>query len=217
MPQTKIMELFKRHAIWLSLLLHSLIFLSFSLATNWLPQLSKEDPPSMYVPSYVYQPSPTMPNPVPTTAKDTAAAQPVQQTEDLALEKEKQVSEANKPVQTSQARESGAKPPLEETEPINLVGEQKTPKPLIELLGKALAKRLKFPKIAADFHLHGMAAIGFVIHPDGSITDVRLVRSSGADVLDEASIQGIRAISPVKNAGLYVKEDQYLVAGIIWK
>lgn len=103
------------------------------------------------------------------------------------------------------------------TEAINLVGDKKVvPKPLIILLGKALAKHLVYPKIAVDFKLRGMSFVGFVLHPDGTLSNVQLIQSSKAGVLDDEAIAAVSAISPVKNVNEYVDKPKKLVVGIIF-
>ena len=102
------------------------------------------------------------------------------------------------------------------SEPVHLIGEKGVAKPLIVLLGKALTAHLAYPKIAIDLNVHGVAVVGFVVHPDGQVTDVRLVESSRADVLDRAAVTAANEISPVKNVGLYLKEPKYIIFGIIF-
>jgi hypothetical protein len=43
------------------------------------------------------------------------------------------------------------------------------------------------------------------------------MQSSGADILDEAALRGIQAISPLGGANQYVPKSRFLVVGIIFK
>ena len=103
------------------------------------------------------------------------------------------------------------------SEPVHLIGDnKKVPEPLIILLGKALTAKLLYPRAAIDLTVKGMSVIGFVLHPDGHVTDVRLLKSSRADILDQAALSAAKEISPVKNVGQYVTEPKPIVFGIIF-
>jgi len=64
--------------------------------------------------------------------------------------------------------------------------------------------------------LRGKSEVGFTIHPNGEVTDVSLLTSSGSSVLDDSAVATLKAISPVKDVDRYLKEDQYIVVGIIY-
>jgi protein TonB len=49
--------------------------------------------------------------------------------------------------------------------------------------------RLGYPPIAAKLKIGGVNIIEFMFHPDGSITDLRVINSSGYAVLDEYSLE----------------------------
>lgn len=188
-----------------SLLLH--LALLFGLVFTWVgyPTPHKK-PPSMYVPSYAYEPQPSQYAP--------------------AMQEQKQVPPPDKnglekpvpnAVQIRRASQVQTRTSTKVAEAINLVGDKKTvPQPLIILLGKALAAHLVYPKIAIDFRVHGKAYIGFVLHPDGTLTNVQLVQSSQAGVLDEEAVAAVKAMSPVKNVNTYVDKPRPLVVGIIF-
>lgn len=193
----------------LSLLLH--LALLFSIVVIWTGQPRHEKPPAMYVPSYTYQ-KPDQPQPAmtqsetKTVSKKVAADKP--SVEKDVISTEKQIRNASD-VRTSSSSKV--------TEAINLVGDKKTmPKPLIKLLAKSLATHLVYPKIALDFRVRGMAFVGFVLHPDGTMTNVQLVQSSHAGVLDNEAVAAVTAMSPVKNVGQYLEKEKPMVVGIIF-
>ncbi len=102
------------------------------------------------------------------------------------------------------------------TEPVHLIGDKNVAAPLLVLLGKALTARLVYPKIAIDFNVRGLVLVGFVLHPDGTISDSQLVRSSGAGVLDNEAMRALNAISPVPDVSPYLNEPRFLVIGILF-
>lgn len=199
-----ILKHLQKNSFWLSLLLHLIFLLSilFSIRINHLN--NKHDLPDLTIPAYTYQEEqPVLAAPLPVKKEDT----PPQ-----GLEKPKVQSEASKTQVASQAHKKS-----EMSEPISLVGDKKIKKPLLELLGKALAKTLVYPKIAKDFNLRGIAYVSFIIDPSGELEAIRLVQSSGTDLLDQAAVQGVMAISPVGKANQFLQAKKYMVVGIIFR
>ena len=210
----------QRSSLWLSALLHLLLFLSFSVAFVYQyppQQLLKKEPPSLDVPAYLYreQKHPVVQQAVPQKNVPTSLA---------GIEKP---APSNSPA-VKNANESTSKPvspasePIkvnasQKTEPIHLVGGKELPKPLLKLLGKALSAHLVYPKIAVDFKVRGTAIVGFMLSPDGQISNTQLMQSSRADVLDQAAMDGINAMSPVNQVNLYLKEPKFMVVGVIFR
>lgn len=222
----------QRNSFIFSLLLHLLILASYSLVLTF--PMKQRELPSLYIPSYAYQ------EPV------TQTSQPVQQDNMAKQEQAKPVAKPTpvKPVtQAKQIAEIGLKtaeqqkkqqttapaakparrsPPItavhtkEHTQPVHLVGDKKLDQPLIELLGKALSSHLVYPKIAIDFNLHGTAYVGFTLHSSGLVTEAKIVKSSGTDVLDQAALDGVRNMSPVSGVNQYLEKNRYLVVGVIF-
>lgn len=223
----------QRHTIWLSLLGHLLFLMGFSVA---LVLAQHELPPTsapQSVPSYL-SPSPAAP-PTPQPAPEQKLA-PRPQPEPKETDKqgiEKPV--AKKTEQTkpkSAARPKATYDPRtvsfsretvpeditdpRDHEPLRLVGENKIIKPLIKILARALSQHLSYPRVAADFNLRGVVLVGFVLNPEGYVTEARVVQSSGAGVLDDAARDAVGAMSPVGDVREYVPAPQFLVVGVIF-
>lgn len=204
------------NGILISLLAHLLLFTSFMLI--WMnPSIKQEDEkkPGLYIPAYMYQQQSNTPVAKVNSQKNNAA----QKTMSTAITSaEKKVSE--------QAIQSGPEIKTikqmkvmnlsKAEEPLHLIGDKKVDKPLLVLLGKALTHHLLYPKIAWDFRVRGMVLIGFLLHPNGQLTDVQIVRTSGAGVLDDAALAATQAISPVKKVDQYLTGPKFLVVGIIF-
>ena len=207
MERQKIAKVLLQYSVLLSLLFHLLLLISFSMVLTLqpLPELH-EKTPQLYVPSYVYrQPSDS---PLIQQNNSKAVSQPIAEDGiEKSITPQTKTAASNQPNATVSSKNS---------EPIYLVGETSVIKPLIKLLGKALSAHLVYPKIAVDFKVKGNVSIGFVLHPDGSVTDIRLVKSSRAALLDEAALAAVRAMSPIKDVNLYLKEPKFLVVGVIF-
>lgn len=189
-----------------SFLFHLLIFLSFSLSWVFYPK-KIEKRPSVYVPSYVYQPQTTR-EPVQqqnTPQKNSPVAKTGIEKNVVALSHKMQSNSQSASINISK-----------NTDPVHLIGDKNVDKPLLTLLGKALSAKLSYPKIAVDFNVRGIVGVGFRVYPDGHLTDIQLVKSSRETVLDEAALTAVRAMIPVKNVNLYLHEPEYLVVGIIF-
>lgn len=197
-----------RHTLVLSLLLHLLVL--FSMTMMWVEAKPLQKPPSMFVPSYVYQSATTPPPELPQTV-----------TKKVMADKngiEKPVPQHHSAAQQKSAPPVARKIPNKQEEPIHLIGDKNTiPSPIIKLLGRALYKHLKYPRIAVEFRLTGTAYVGFTLRPDGLITDVKIVRSSDAGVLDDEARNAVNAISPLAGVDQFVKKPKYMVIGIIFR
>lgn len=213
---------------WVSLLLHLLLVIAFSIRLLWsMP--SQQDSPSMYVPpafvpSYMYR-DPSQPQPAMQPVADKTPIQPKKA--DIALTKPTQPKAVPKREEIAEYPPKTASKPIAQQQPmalndknaeaINLVGDKKVVKPLLAILGRALAQHLFYPRIAIDFNLHGISYVGFTLHPNGLVSNVRIVKSSGEEILDKAAVTGVSAISPVRNVDTYVKKPEFIIAGIIFK
>ncbi len=202
-------KLLKYSPLWVSILIHLLLL--FSMTVVFFPAVRYEPSPSMEVPAYVYnEPQPQHAN----TKTPTSAS--VKKSSPLGIEKPNS--------QPTMASNSGSSTKAEKqikadktTEAIHLVGDKNTPpKPLIKIIGKALAAHLVYPKVAVDFNLKGRAIIGFTLHPDGSVSNVKVLKSSGADVLDKAAVAGVANMGPLKGVSEFIAKAEDMVVGIIF-
>ena len=89
-------------------------------------------------------------------------------------------------------------------------------KSLIVLLGKAITAHLLYPKSAMDLNVQGTSYIGFLLYPDGRVSDIKLLKTSTAEVLDKAAYNAVNAIAPVKHVDTYIQKPEFIVFGIIF-
>lgn len=58
------------------------------------------------------------------------------------------------------------------------------------------ASRRPYPPLAAAMGWTGLVRVAFTIRTDGTVADLRVVRSSGRKVLDECALEDVRASAP---------------------
>lgn len=223
----------QRHTIWLSLLGHLLLLTSFAVVFFLAPkrELPSSAAPAA-VPSYLAQ-SPDVPSSAEEPAMK-ASNPPEQQAQETPKETAKEGIE--KPVSVKAAPQKNAKPatpqrramtfsrdavpeditnPMDQ-EPLHLVGDSKIVKPLIKILARALARHLTYPRVAAELNLRGVVIVGFVLNPEGYVTEARVMKSSGTGVLDEEAREAVSAMSPVGDVHAYVEKPEFMTVGIIF-
>lgn len=236
----------KRHTLWLSILAHVLLLLSLvtfvvSTPPDKLPSTSPQSIQSYLTPSPPAPPAPPAPEqqqamaqatplpPQPPVKAEPAEKPQPKQADKNGIEKPiavpvKETRVASKP----KASRAPHKPTFardavpeditnpRDEEPLHLIGESRIIKPLVQILSRALSRHLRYPRVAAELNLRGIVLVGFVIHPEGYVTEARVVKSSGAGVLDDAARDAVGAMSPVGDVHEYVPEPEFLVVGIIF-
>ena len=211
----RVSERVLKYSFVLALLFHVLLLLLIPYLFLINKSESKPEPQkSDYIPSYAYHES-----------KSAAYEEPQKPKPKIDEEKPKQKVETSPiGIKKPEFNEEEVKfnqsvdiSPKKSDEPVHLIGDlDKTPKPLIILLGKALTSKLLYPKSAVDLKIGGVSVIGFVLFPDGHVEDVSLLQTSGASVLDNAAVLAARQISPVANAAKHVTKPTPIVFGIIF-
>jgi TonB family protein len=205
------------------LLLHLLFFLGFTVVLveaddNKPPEQDEESKAQRVLPSYVYQEQPP-PAPQNSLEEKPSLLKPV--TTDTAKNgilkpKTPTPKPASSAEPTMIGKPSTSQSGAPHSDPANLVADKPTDKPLIKLLSRATGAKLFYPKSAQDFHITGMVRIQFYITPQGYVSQVVLLQSSGSSQLDEAGLYAISNISPVKGVDLYLKKARTLSVGIIF-
>lgn len=199
----------QRNSFWIAIILHLLLFFIFTLLL--LPKKMDDENHELTIPSFLYHES----KETPIAHSESPSTKPMIAKKKIEISSngiEKPMTE-RPPQELNQLVPKSA---IQSSEPVHLIGEKGVAKPLIVILGKALTAHLVYPKIAIDLNIHGVPVIGFVVHPDGKVTDIRLVESSHIDMLDKAAIAAAHEISPVRNVEPYLKEPKYIIFGIIF-
>jgi protein TonB len=70
----------------------------------------------------------------------------------------------------------------------------------------------QYPEIALRYGLQGRLALQFMIGANGQLEQLRLVRSSGSQVLDEEAVRAIRAAAPFPPIPPWIKPNPLLIS-----
>ncbi len=132
-------------------------------------------------------------------------------------------SEADKPVEQFAAADESAVPDdtyeqAAQSESIdNDAGEQVSTRStassqqqtaLVELLHSTISEHKRYPYLARRQRREGVATVGFVLHPDGSVQNARLLQSSRTSSLDKAALDAVRSIEPFTPAGDFIDRPE---------
>ena len=214
-----------RYCFLLVLLLHLLLLLSFTVVLTGFepppppstPEEDAENKAEKVLPAYVFQQQPKqVANPVSLAQTQTPPAKEVAANGILKAPTPapQQIPKRNVEEQVGrQTKEESGGPKNDGT---TIIADRPTDKPLIKLLSRATASKLRYPKSAQDFQITGTVHLGFNITPAGIVSDVKVIHSSGSSMLDEAALTAISSISPVYGVEPYLPEARYITVGIIF-
>lgn len=59
-------------------------------------------------------------------------------------------------------------------------------------IGRITQQYLRYPRVAAYFEQSGVNAVEFYLHPNGDITDLKIIKSSGLNSFDAATLNAIK-------------------------
>lgn len=71
----------------------------------------------------------------------------------------------------------------------------------------------RYPQGAAERGMQGELLLTFTIHRDGQVSDVRVVMTSGHEILDQEVVRAVKMAAPFAPLPDSWKEDQYTVTG----
>lgn len=87
---------------------------------------------------------------------------------------------------------------------------------IIELLHTQISAHKQYPYMAKRQRREGIARVEFVLSPDGSIDDTRLVRSSRVGMLDKAALEAVRGIEPFEPARDYLHQPEAFQVDVVF-
>ena len=70
----------------------------------------------------------------------------------------------------------------------------------------------EYPEIALRYGLQGRLALQFMIGGNGQLEQLRLIRSSGSQVLDEEAVRAIKAAAPFPPIPPWIKPNPLLIS-----
>ena len=183
------------YAVASSLALHGCLLIGLIVDLEWFA----DQPAVGYqsaLPSYLYEPSPTtvkvhkalpLKPPKPLKAivsrEDSAALDPLESVE--AASKAESVAPSST---TQTSKPAGIEPP----------------DALLSLLHDAIQTVQRYPASALSMQREGAVTVGFVLAPDGTISELTLVKTSGTASLDTAALAAVLQAAPFSGVAPYV-------------
>ncbi len=233
---------FIRNSFWLSVLLHILLFLSFTTVI-FLAPAENQKAPTHYVPAFVYKGAitPSAQSKPRAATKMAASAEreqpsgisatPSAQTAALTANTESinksTVSKKNPSLQKSilsatqdvlQEEQRRVLHVTENVDPIYLVGdENQVADPLIKLMGQALSAHFDYPKVEGELGIKGRVIVDLTLHPEGYFSNVQILKSSDNQSLDAAALYAINAAPKVMGADRFISEPKHFVIGFLFR
>lgn len=214
----------------LSLLLHLLLLLSMVVIIHWPTDKKKKLPTIYQTSAYLYRgsiaPIPSTMSPLTTTQVMTAQRLPVTnkgtKQQSHATKAKPSVNQASVLGMTyrflQQNQEESVSPKRQREAPIYMVGDKNSPvDPLAILLGRAISAHFAYPHQAAVLGIRGRALVGFTLHPNGRLTEVRLLQSAENSDLDAAALYAVNAAPVIRGVDKFVSKPTYLVVAFIFR
>lgn len=212
------------NTFWLSLFLHLLLLLAFSVVII-SPQSAFVPPQQQaahYVPSYVYSGG------TPKVVR-TAQIKPEPVREQKSQERPKPtpvdkhaislgsiLSSTNRVLQQQQYDAVAAS--LKNEEPMYLIGDNSHPAdPLLKLLGRSLSAHFSYPRLAGEMGIKGRVVVSLTLHPEGYYSDIQMVRSSENPDLDAAALRAVNMAPTVTGADRFINKPKHFVIGFVFR
>lgn len=81
---------------------------------------------------------------------------------------------------------------------------------LVLLIYYAIDAHKTYPSEAASQGESGQAIVEFTLFPNGNVSSIHLVKSSGFNVLDQAALSSVQASQPISNVNQLIKSPQQI-------
>ncbi len=77
---------------------------------------------------------------------------------------------------------------------------------LTALIHSAIQEAQQYPASAQEMGRQGRSTISFLLHPDGTVTDLKLLHSSGTTSIDNAALAAVNNAAPFRQVNKYLHE-----------
>lgn len=88
---------------------------------------------------------------------------------------------------------------------------------LLSLLHQQIAAKQSYPEAALLLQQNGTVRIGFLLFPDGHISQISVLQSSGINSIDASALSALKEIIPVKEASSYLQKERYFSVDVVFK
>ncbi len=87
---------------------------------------------------------------------------------------------------------------------------------IIELLHSKISDHKRYPYLARRQRREGVATIEFVLYPDGTVINPRLLHSSRTPSLDRAALDAVKGIEPFEPAKHYIDQPEAYQVDVVF-
>lgn len=88
---------------------------------------------------------------------------------------------------------------------------------LLEILHNAIAANLIYPESALLLNQNGTVKIGLTLFPNGQITQVAMLKSSGIESMDKAAIAAVQSIAVIEEARRYLSTKEFFSVDVVFQ
>jgi len=189
-----------------SLLLHGVVFSGLWFYASFsTPDVRVGDQETQYISSYLYRDNPIQSgqdvNQRMVIAKKTSSLEKTAQIASQDSSVRSDLPTISAPAIASSSSTQSSPPPSSARSSNS--GEQT--EGLLVLLHQAIQNKQQYPASALQMGRQGRVKVGFKLYPDGTISHLRLIKSSGTESLDKAAMEAVRLAIPFKEIDSYLK------------
>lgn len=87
---------------------------------------------------------------------------------------------------------------------------------IIELLHRRISDNKNYPYLARKQRREGISTIAFMLYPDGSIENTRLLHTSQSSLLDRAALSAVNRIEPFTAAQEYIQQAKEFQIDVVF-
>lgn len=87
---------------------------------------------------------------------------------------------------------------------------------IIELLHRRISDNKKYPYLAKKQQREGVSTVAFMLYPDGSVENARLVHTSRSGLLDRAALSAVNKIEPFTAAQEYIEQAKEFQVDVVF-
>jgi len=88
---------------------------------------------------------------------------------------------------------------------------------LVALLHAAISAQQQYPESALRMEREGRVRLAFILHNNGTISNLRTIRPSGTESLDAAALRAVNAAVPFKGVGKYVDRAKEYQVDVVFE
>lgn len=224
-----IMAKLRTYSFWVSILLHIVLLLLFTVFITWNHKEKKHTVPP-YVPAYTYTPkvssykAPTQPSQPQQAAKKTTELMPPKKDGSIMSAKKARIEKTN----FSQSLLAASLTSLKQEqmnslakstpdEPALLIGDMSQESdPLIKLMGHSLSAHFRYPDTEGRLGIKGKVLIGLTLYPDGHFGDIKIVQSSNNHNFDSAALYASNTAPTIYGVDRFISQPKHFVIGFIF-